>query len=117
MVDSVVDETVKTDSGRFKVSSEEAVAAERAINDAAKLCFQLRGLKWTGGVIAALLVFAIGWGVSTIREQATHEGRITELENATKELQSDKEDHKEFMYRKNKNPFRNEKRTEGHVLG
>ena len=74
----------------------EEVAAVKVIDDANKVLAQLRGLRWSTGLVAAILAFAIGWGVSSIREQANHASRIEQLETTTKELKADKESHEEF---------------------
>ena len=70
---------------------------EKAAEKAEVVLSQLRGLQWTAGLLVALLMFAIAWGVSTIREQATHESRITALEDVTKRLQTEKETHEQFV--------------------
>jgi hypothetical protein len=74
----------------------EEVAAVKVIDDANKVLAQLRGLRWSTGLVAAILAFAIGWGVSSIREQANHASRIEQLEYETKELKAEKESHEEF---------------------
>jgi hypothetical protein len=74
----------------------EEVAAVKVIDDAKKVLAQLRGLRWSTGLVAAILAFAIGWGVSSIREQANHASRIEQLEYETKELKAEKESHEEF---------------------
>jgi hypothetical protein len=71
-------------------------AAMKVIDDANRVLGQLHGLRWSTGLVAAVLAFAIGWGVSTIREQANHEVRLAQLEESTKTLKSDKESHEEF---------------------
>ena len=77
------------------MTTEEAEAV-KVIAEANSVLAQLRGLRWSTGLLAAMLAFAIGWGVSSIRALANHDSRIMQLEYETKELKADKESHEEF---------------------